>query len=82
MARLALPLEDLSEDQLETIRARLLRNVDPVLVAEDRRQRDAAAARWGTPRRCDTNEVHPGLGCCLHCGADSGQSCRAPAKQQ
>jgi hypothetical protein len=69
--------EDLTEAELATIRERLLRDVDPDVVAEDRRRRDAAAARWGTPRRCQTNEVHPGLGCCLYCSADSGEPCRA-----
>lgn len=57
-------------------RARLLRDVEPAVVARHVASRAAWAERIGYPRRCETNEVQPGLGCCLLCEADSGENCR------
>lgn len=55
----------------------LERDTDPDLVARADGGRAAWATRIGHPKRCQTNQVHPGLGCCLFCGADSGENCRA-----
>lgn len=52
------------------------RDVDPDLVAEGKAARAAWAFRLGHPQRCKTNEVHPGLGCCLFCDAESGELCK------
>ena len=72
--------EDVLMADLEAARARMLRDVDPDVVAESRRQRLAFVERIGTPRRCDTSpsEVHPWDGSCFYCGAINGQSCLAP----
>jgi hypothetical protein len=56
---------------------RMERDVDPQVVAEGIERKLRWAERLGHPKRCETNEVHPGLGCCLYCGADSGENCRA-----
>jgi hypothetical protein len=55
---------------------RLERDIDPEHVAARAKERAAWAFRLGHPQRCKTNEVHPGLGCCLFCGADMGEICR------
>jgi hypothetical protein len=53
-------------------------HIEPDYVAARNRERAAWAPEIGHPQRCQTNEVHPGLGCCLACGAESGEICRAP----
>lgn len=59
---------------------RLERDTDPALVAEAAERRKAWADRLGHPKRCETNQVHPGLGCCLYCCADMGENCRLTRK--
>lgn len=51
-------------------------HVDPAYVARRKAGRAVWAKRLGTPQRCKTNIVHPSLGCCLFCGADSGEACK------
>lgn len=69
----------MSDDWIERTRARILRDVDPAIIAESVKRKAEWAKRMGHPKRCETNNVHPGLCCCLFCGADSGENCRAPA---
>lgn len=60
---------------------RLMRDVDPAVVAEGVRRRVAYARKtqaWGTPARCKTGIVD-GDGSCVACGADQGVDCRARA---
>ena len=58
-------------------RERMLRDIDPVVVAERSAALLAWAERIGHPKRCKTGEVHPSLYCCLFCGAEMGETCRA-----
>lgn len=50
--------------------------VDPEVVRQSALGTAAFLARIGTPKRCETNHVHPGLGCCLFCGSESGEACK------
>ena len=63
-------------------RERMLRDIDPSIVAEQGAALQAWAQRMGHPKRCKTGEVHPGLGCCLFCGAEMGEICRAELANQ
>ena len=65
------------DELLRLARERIERDVDPAYVAASMERKAAWAKRIGHPKRCETNQVHPGLGCCLYCGADSGENCRA-----
>jgi hypothetical protein len=53
-----------------------MHDTDPAVVAEAARRKAEWAKRIGHPKRCKVGEVHPGLGCCLYCGAESGESCQ------
>lgn len=60
----------------ERVRARILYDTDPAVVAEAARRKAEWAARIGHPKRCKVGEVHPWLGCCLYCGAEMGEFCK------
>ena len=66
----------MSDYHVEQMRWRILHDTDPAVVADSARRRAEWAKRIGHPKRCKVGEVHPGLGCCLYCGADMGESCR------
>lgn len=61
---------------VERVRARILYDTDPDVVADSTRRKAEWLRRIGTPKRCKIGEVHPATGECLYCGAANGESCK------